>query len=76
MWDTLSQPGLDKDWRFHVHAERFEIRELAGKSDAELAAWLEGRWVEKSRCLEKLQRYLEEGVDWSENALDDNKKNE
>jgi len=46
MWDTLSQPNLDTDWRFHVHVERFEIKDLAGNSDAELAAWLEERWTE------------------------------
>ena len=74
MWETLSQPALDKDWRFHVHVERFEINELRGKSDAELAAWLQGRWVEKSKRLEKLQRDLEEGTDWSQTALKSDKK--
>ena len=76
MWDTLSQAGLDKDWRFHVHVERFEIQDLAGKSDAALAAWLEGKWMEKSGRLEKLQRDLEEGLDWSQNPREDNKKRE
>jgi hypothetical protein len=76
MWGTLSQPGLDKDWRIHVHVERFEIKDLAGKLDSELAEWLVGRWMEKSRRLEKLQRDLEEGMDRSETALEGNKKNE
>jgi hypothetical protein len=76
MWDTLSQPGLDKDWKFHVHVERFEIKDLAGMSDSELAAWLEGRWMEKSRRLEKLQRDLEHGIDWSQSARQGNKKSE
>ena len=76
MWETLSQPALDKDWRFHVHVERVEIKELRGMSDAELAAWLQGRWVEKSKRLEKLQKDLEEGMDWSQTALEGNKKND
>jgi hypothetical protein len=64
MWTTLSDPRLDKSWRFHVHAERFDIEVFAGMSDAEIAAWLENRWMEKSKRLEKLQEDLENGVDW------------
>lgn len=75
IWDTLSQPDLDKDWRFHIHVERVELKDLAGKSDSELAAWLESRWMEKSRRLQKLQGDLEEGMDWSHSAPEDNKKN-
>ena len=37
MWTTLSESRLDKDWRFHVHAERFDIEDFAGMSDAEIA---------------------------------------
>jgi hypothetical protein len=68
MWDTLSQPRLDKEWRFHVHVEMYEIKDIAWKSDSELAAWLECRWMEKSKRLEKLQRDLEEGRDWSQTS--------
>jgi hypothetical protein len=52
------------------------IKELRGMSDAELVAWLRGRWVEKSKRLEKLQRDLEEGTDWSQTALEGNKKSD
>jgi hypothetical protein len=76
MWETLSQPALDKGWRFHVHVDRFEIKELRGKSDAELAAWLQNRWVQKSKRLEKLQRDFEEGTDWSQTALKSDKKSD
>ncbi|KIX01858.1 uncharacterized protein Z518_09585 [Rhinocladiella mackenziei CBS 650.93] len=65
MWETLSRGDLNKDWRFHVHAERFDIAELAGKSDEELASWLEGRWMAKSALLQELKRKLEDGQQWS-----------
>ena len=66
MWQTLSEPRLDQDWRFHVHAERFDIADLAGKSGADLAAWLEERWIAKSKKLQALQRSLEDGKTWGE----------
>ena len=66
MWQTLSEPRLDRDRRFHVHAERFDIADLAGKSDAELAAWLEERWIAKSKKLQALQRSLEDDKPWGE----------
>jgi hypothetical protein len=66
IWTTLSEPRLDKEWRFHVHVERFDIDEFAGMSDAEIASWLEGRWMEKSKRLEELQRDLENGIGWSD----------
>jgi hypothetical protein len=52
------------------------FKDLTGKSDSELAAWLESRWMEKSRRLEKLQQDLEKGTDWSQTVLEGNKKNE
>jgi transcriptional regulator with XRE-family HTH domain len=75
MWQTLSEPRLDKGWRFHVHAERFDIEEFAGMSDAEIASWLEGRWMEKSKRLQKLQQDLESGIDWSDDDTHDGKLN-
>lgn len=69
MWETLSAPRLDKDWRFHVHVERFDIDEFAGMPDAGIASWLEDRWMEKSKRLENLQKYLEMGMDWSDETL-------
>ncbi len=65
MWQTISE-DMDTDWRFHVHAERFEIQGFASKSDAELAQWLEDRWIAKSKKLENLQSALEEGKAWAE----------
>lgn len=69
IWTTLSEPRLDEDWRYHVHVERFDIEDFAAMSDAEIASWLEDRWMEKSRILGKLQENLENGVDWSDDAV-------
>lgn len=66
MWETLSQPDLSQDWQFHIHADRFDIKDFAGKSDAELAAWLEHRWQVKARKLESLQMRLDVGKPWSD----------
>ncbi len=74
MWQTLSQHRLDADWRFHVHAERFDIEDLAGRSDAELASWLEGRWMVKSAVLQDLKSRLENGQDWSEGCISHDSK--
>lgn len=53
MWDTLSIPSLSKEagYAFHVHARRFPIETLP-YTDAELARWLERRWIEKGEWLE------------------------
>lgn len=74
MWETLSTPDLQKDWRFHVHAQRYDLKELRDFSDEQLAQWLEDRWMEKSQHLEQLQCELENGVDWSQHRLDQEKK--
>jgi 1-acyl-sn-glycerol-3-phosphate acyltransferase len=66
MWDSLSQPELSRDWQFHIHADRFDIKEFVNMTDAELAAWLEHRWQVKSRKLESLQLRLAAGQSWSE----------
>ena len=68
-WESLSESNFDKDWRFHVHVDRFEIADLVGLSDAELAKWLEGRWIEKGKKLEQLQNDLENGLEWTQKAL-------
>jgi hypothetical protein len=68
MTDTLFESNLDNNWRFHVHAQRFEIAEIAGKSDTEIAEWLEQRWIAKSAKLQELQASLEAGKGWEENA--------
>lgn len=53
MWDTLSVPRLSEGagFQFHVHARRFPIESLP-QTDAELASWLEQRWIEKGEWLE------------------------
>ena len=68
MWQTLFEPSLGGSWRFHIHAERFDIQDLACKSDAELAAWLEQRWMAKSSKLQRLQQSLEAGKDWQDDT--------
>ncbi|KAI6353297.1 hypothetical protein MCOR25_009051 [Pyricularia grisea] len=73
-WDTLSVPGLSAPgphgFRFHVHVRRFPIEELP-QSDADLARWLEQRWVDKGEWLEGLrQRWAEEEKDEESKAVD------
>lgn len=67
-WESLSEPHLDQDWRFHVHVDRFDIVDLIGKSDAELAKWLETRWMIKSKRMEQLQKDLLNGRDWGQKS--------
>jgi hypothetical protein len=67
-WESVAEPHSDQDWRFHVHVDRFEIADLMGKSDTELAKWLETRWMAKSKRLEQLQSDLENGRDWAPKA--------
>ena len=66
IWQTISETNMDQTWRFHVHAERFVVAELAEKSESELAQWLEDRWIAKSARLRILQHALEDGKAWSE----------
>lgn len=67
IWKTLSEPKLDRDWKFHVHAERFDIEEFAAMTDAEIASWLENRWVEKSETLERFHDALVSADGWRDN---------
>jgi hypothetical protein len=73
-WGSLFEPHLDQSWRFHVHVDRFEISGLIGKNDAELANWLESRWMAKSKRLVQLQKDLEDGRDWEQKAEANEKK--
>lgn len=73
-WDTLSVPGLSAPgphgFRFHVHVRRFPIEELP-RSDADLARWLEQRWLDKGEWLEGLRkRWAEEEKDEESRAMD------
>ena len=63
---SLFDPDLDDSWRFHVHAERFDMGDFADKTDTELAQWLEDRWMAKSAKLQELQQLLEEGKEWQD----------
>lgn len=67
-WESLAHPHLDREWRFHVHVDRFDMADLIGKSDIELAKWLETRWMTKSKRLEQLRCDLESGRDWAPKA--------
>lgn len=53
-WSTLSVPGLSgvEGYRFEVHVRRFPMEALP-REDAELAGWLEARWLEKGEWLEE-----------------------
>ncbi|KAK0356222.1 hypothetical protein LTR02_003165 [Friedmanniomyces endolithicus] len=66
--ETLMLPNLDERWRFFVHVERYAIAELP-HSDAELALWLEDRWVEKGQRLAHLRKLLLDGQKWDESSL-------
>ena len=70
MWKTLAEPRLDQDWRFHVHVNRFDIEELTGLSDVELGNWLEKRWIEKGKILERLSQDLQGGQTWVDSQKD------
>ncbi|WPG98817.1 Hypothetical protein R9X50_00161500 [Acrodontium crateriforme] len=60
---TMLTPRLDGEWRFFAHVDRYPLDELP-TSDAELAQWLETRWVEKGERLEQLKVRLEKGLPW------------
>ena len=66
--ETLMLPNLDERWRFFVHVERYAIAELP-QSDAELARWLEDRWVDKGQRLAHLRKLLLDGQKWDESSL-------
>lgn len=54
-WDTIRLGGLSNGpggYRFEVHLRRFAMEDLP-LEDAQLAKWLETRWVEKGEWLER-----------------------
>lgn len=57
MWETVSCAKLteDRGYKFHVHATRFDIKDLPA-DDEGLARWLEERWVKKGEWLEGKRR--------------------
>lgn len=60
---TLMLPRLSQRWQFHVNVQRWPLDELPHE-DAELAKWLEDRWLEKGQYLEGLREMLERGASW------------
>ncbi|KAK6584817.1 hypothetical protein PZA11_003041 [Diplocarpon coronariae] len=54
IWESLSCAGLSgkRGYKFHVHLRRFPLEDLPD-SEADLAKWLETRWVEKGEYLEE-----------------------
>lgn len=59
-WETLSAPGLsgDRGYRFEVNVRRWPMEGLPVE-EAELARWLEARWVEKGQWLEMKRAHWE-----------------
>ncbi|KAI5809631.1 hypothetical protein DFH27DRAFT_153733 [Peziza echinospora] len=53
IYDTFSMPSLSPPWRFHVHVERFLIKDLP-EDDRGVAEWLEKRWLAKDEILKGL----------------------
>jgi hypothetical protein len=53
IWESLSCGSLSgkRGYKFHVNVKRIPIADLP-ESDAELAKWLETRWIEKGEYLE------------------------
>lgn len=49
---TLDSLSTHRGYKFHVDVKRFLIEDLP-QNDAELSLWLESRWVEKGKFLEK-----------------------
>ena len=63
MWESLSCGGLSgsRGYKFHVDVKRIPVQELP-ESDADLAKWLEKRWIEKGIYLEgKREEWAREG---------------
>jgi len=54
IWESLSCGGMSgkRGYKFHVDVRRFPLENLP-TTDAELARWLETRWVEKGEYLER-----------------------
>ena len=53
IWESLSWNDISgkRGYRFHVDVKRIAMEDLP-TSDAELAKWLETRWVEKGEFLD------------------------
>ncbi|THV77626.1 hypothetical protein D6C84_04850 [Aureobasidium pullulans] len=60
---TIFQPDLAQTYRMYAHVRRFELNSLP-HTDAELAQWLEAKWVEKGERLANLKKQLDYGEPW------------
>ena len=70
-WQSLSCSGFGRsDWKFHAHVDRYPIDTLPW-NDADLATWLEKRWIEKGERLEDLRDESARGVEWSNDLVAD-----
>ncbi|KAK7725145.1 hypothetical protein SLS57_004058 [Botryosphaeria dothidea] len=63
-WETVASGNLRGDgYRFYAHVDRWEMDGLP-TGEEELAKWLDERWVEKGKRLERLKTQLENGEEW------------
>jgi hypothetical protein len=54
IWESLSGGDLSgkRGYKFHVDVRRFPLEDLP-ETDADLAKWLETRWIQKGEYLEE-----------------------
>lgn len=63
-WETVASGNLRGDeYRFYAHVDRWEMDGLP-TGEEELAKWLDERWAEKGKRLERLKTQLENGEEW------------
>lgn len=53
---------LSKDYKFHIHAKRYEIASLPEKEE-EISKWLIDRYVEKDGLLERMKESWTDGLE-------------
>ncbi|KAL7747960.1 hypothetical protein RI367_006708 [Sorochytrium milnesiophthora] len=53
--DMHSNENLHKDWRFHMHLDRFLLEEIPATED-EFGVWIEQRWIEKDKLLQSWEQ--------------------
>ncbi|MCJ1433003.1 hypothetical protein MMC27_002362 [Xylographa pallens] len=63
MWQSLSEPRLERRWKCHVHVERYPLK-LLPETEEGLKQWLEVKWIEKGVRLEQLRQRLLAGQAW------------
>jgi len=64
IWESLSCGGLSgrRGYKFHVDVKRILLTDLP-ETDAELAKWLETRWIQKGDYLdEKREEWAKAGT--------------